>query len=768
MAPEGLLPERLRVELARVRPLSDLLAFVLSEARRLTDAEAGAVYLRHGDDLRMVVAQNELLACRRGAAAVGPELMDRERDTVPAIPAHVTATGETVNVRDVYRVPEESPFRFDRGRDLRLRYRTRSLMAVPLTAASGEILGVVELVNARDANREIGPFATWHELVVEALATNAAAAIDRAPADADVADVVPAGELVGPVVRARPAGRRLGELVMAHGLVTAPQLEGALAEQRHTKENVGLILVRRGVITEQQLTFFLSQQFKVPAVALEGVTADPVALALVPYEIAAKHELVPLQRVGESLMIAIADPNNLAAIEDLGFLTGLEIFPSIAPRSTVRQTIERFYMAADASALSAEPELDEIEIVEGDDVEGPVDLLELRTSADETPVVRLVNGLIRDAIRRRASDIHLEPFESTLRVRFRVDGVLRHVTTRPRRLEAPLVSRIKIMANLDISERRRPQDGHLRIRYEGREVDLRVGILPTRFGEAVAIRILDRANLRADLPGLGFDGASLQTFREAVAAPHGLVLITGPTGSGKTTTLYGALKSLNAMETKILTIEDPVEYGLEGVNQVEVNEGLGRTFASTLRSFLRHDPDVVMVGEMRDLDTAQVAIRAGLTGHLVLSTLHTNDAPSSVTRLIDMGIPPFLVAGALRLVVAQRLVRRLCTACREPYEIEESSLAIYGHLSLEGGRRTVYRAKGCAQCDGRGLKGRVGLYQVMPFSDELRELTLVSPSPGDLDKVARQEGMPTLRELGFAKVFEGVTTVDEVLRVTAE
>jgi len=407
-----------------------------------------------------------------------------------------------------------------------------------------------------------------------------------------------------------------------------------------------------------------------------------------------------------------------------------------------------------------------VEVLEGEDGAVKIDVIELKESADEAPVVKLVNMVLVEAIQKGASDIHWEPYEKVFRIRTRIDGVLHELLTPAKRLEPAIISRIKIMANLDISERRLPQDGRIKLRYASREIDFRVSTLPTIFGEKAVLRILDRESLKLDLGQLGFEGWALEQFQKAIRQPYGMILITGPTGSGKTTTLYSAIHTINSPDINIMTVEDPVEYNLKGVNQVQINEGIGRTFAMALRAFLRQDPDVILVGETRDLETAQIAIRAALTGHLVFSTLHTNDAPSSITRLVDMGIPSFLVASSLVLVVAQRLGRRVCKNCREPYQTDEELLVPYGHVLTRGGPCTLYKGRGCPTCNFTGMKGRSGIYEVMPVTPELREMILRNASAAEMRDLAQKQGMATLRQAGLAKVLDGSMAIEEVLRVT--
>ena len=568
-----------------------------------------------------------------------------------------------------------------------------------------------------------------------------------------------------------PVGRRFGDLLLADGLVTQQQFDQALAEQKKTNEKLGEILIRLGLITEDQLVHFLSRQYGIPEVTFPEKIA-PEIIKLIPSRIARKYGVVPIGRTIGSVTLAVADPTNLSALDDVAFMTGLKVVPVIASTSIIRQAIERFYEAQPATMADVlsemEAEASDVEVVEGQETNPQVDLSELRSSADEVPVVRLVNSILLDAIRCGASDVHMDPSETSFRVRFRVDGLLHEVMTPPKRVEPAVVSRLKIIANCDIAERRMPQDGRIKLRQSEREVDFRVSILPSLFGESVTLRILDKQALRVDMTQLGFEPTGLSEFEKAIKCPHGMILITGPTGAGKTTTLYSALHAVNSRDRNIVTVEDPVEYDLEGVTQVQVNEEIGRTFAAALRSFMRHDPDVILVGEMRDQETAQIAVRAALTGHLVLSTLHTNSAALTIPRLSDMGIPPFLVSSSLRLVVAQRLARKVCSECREPYEADEETLIPYGHVPLGLGRCTFYTGKGCATCHFTGMKGRIALYEVLPVTQEIRSLILNSTFAGEIQDVAAKQGMKTLREAGLLKVIEGVTTVEEILRVTSE
>jgi type IV pilus assembly protein PilB len=562
--------------------------------------------------------------------------------------------------------------------------------------------------------------------------------------------------------------RRLGDLLVAEGLITTEQLTQALGQQKGA-EKLGSILVRLNFITEEQLIGFLSRQYRIPSITLSQLEIDADTLRLVPLNIAQKYEILPVKRLGGSLTLAMADPTNVFALDDIAFMTNLQILPVVASQASIQQAIERFYQEKPNEDVMAElANAPELEVVEGSEDERPskVDVFDLTQSAEEAPVVKLVNMVLADAIAKGASDIHWEPYEKVFRIRFRIDGVLHEMLTPPKRLESAILSRIKIMSSLDISERRVPQDGRIKLKWNNREIDFRVSTLPTMFGEKAVLRILDKDALKLDLSVLGFGANELERFNAAIHQPYGMVLITGPTGSGKTTTLYSAIHTINSPEVNIMTAEDPVEYNLKGVNQVQINEAVGRTFASVLRSFLRQDPDVILVGETRDLETAQISIRAALTGHLVFSTLHTNDCPSTIARLTDMGVAPFLISSALLLIVAQRLGRRVCKGCRESYEIDEQSLVPYGHVATGAGKLTVYRGRGCQTCNFTGMKGRVAIYEVLAVTEEIRDLILKNAPTSEVRAMAQAQGMKTLRHAGLAKVLEGVTTVDEVLRVT--
>ena len=471
--------------------------------------------------------------------------------------------------------------------------------------------------------------------------------------------------------------RRLGDLLVAEGLITAEQLRQALGEQKGKSDKLGSVLVRQGFLTEEQLIGFLSRQYGIPSITLVNIDIDAETLRLVPVHIAKKYEVIPVKRIGSTLTLAMSDPTNVFALDDIAFMTNLQILPVVAPQAAIRKVLDRAYDAAQPGSSMTDMmseitgDASNVEVLDDEQAGAQVDVFELKESADEAPVVKLVNMVLVDAIRKGASDLHWEPYEKTFRIRFRIDGVLHEMLSPPKRLEPAIISRLKIMSNLDISERRLPQDGRIKLRYGSREIDFRVSVLPTIFGEKAVLRILDKDSLQLDLTKLGFDAWSYDKFKHAIHQPYGMVLITGPTGSGKTTTLYSAISTINSPEHNIMTAEDPVEYNLKGVNQVQVNDNVGRTFAAVLRSFLRQDPDIILVGETRDLETAQISIRAALTGHLVFTTLHTNDCPSTVARLFDMGIQPFLLSSALLTILAQRLGRRVCRECRQPIDGKE-------------------------------------------------------------------------------------------------
>ena len=565
---------------------------------------------------------------------------------------------------------------------------------------------------------------------------------------------------------AAAATDKLGDILVREGLITAEQLKRALQEQKGTGMRLGYTLVKLGFVEETEVTKMLARQYRMPAVDLSRFEVDPKIIKLLPPDIAAKHTVLPLKREGRTLTVAIADPNNVAAIEDIKFITRMDVFPVVAGEYTLRNAIERYYQQSDAQLQSLLKSVEDAEALEvvSEEQEEEVKAQDL---AEDAPVVKLINGLLTDAVKRGASDIHVEPFEHEIRVRYRVDGALQEVMKPPIKMRAALTSRIKIMAQLNIAERRVPQDGRIKLKMGPRVIDFRVSTLPVLFGEKIVLRILDKGNLTFDLTKFGFEEKAQADLFRAIANPYGMVLVTGPTGSGKTTTLYSALSKINTMEVNIMTAEDPVEYNLMGINQVLVRNEVGMTFAAALKAFLRQDPNIIMVGEVRDLETGSIAIKASLTGHLVLSTLHTNDAPSTVTRMIDMGIEPFNVASAVNLIVAQRLVRRICTGCKQAQEYSPEELHALGLTPRDAQGLTFHKGAGCDTCNGTGYKGRQGLYEVMAMTSALRRLVLKGGSTEELREQAVKDGMLTLRMDGMVKIKRGVTTLEEVVKETA-
>lgn len=561
------------------------------------------------------------------------------------------------------------------------------------------------------------------------------------------------------------ANGRLGERLIESGLITKAQLDEALREQKRSGGLLGSNLIRLGHIREEDLLQFLSQQFGFPAINISQVEIPPEILKLVPVDVVQKYKVLPISRAGSTLVVAMADPTNYLVIDDLKFLTGYNIDVVVAEEGALKKAIDKFYDQS-ASLMEVMSNLEDLELeVVGSEEE--LNLEELEKATSEAPVVKLVNLILTEAIKREASDIHIEPYERRFRVRYRIDGVLYEIMSPPLKLKNAIISRIKIMSSLDIAERRLPQDGRIKLKALGKEMDFRVSVLPTLFGEKIVLRLLDKSALQLDMTKLGFEEEALAHFREAIYRPYGMVLVTGPTGSGKTTTLYSALSELNQTTHNISTAEDPVEYNLPGINQVQMHEEIGLNFASALRAFLRQDPDIIMVGEIRDFETAEIAIKAALTGHLVLSTLHTNDAPSTIHRLLNMGVEPFLVSSSVNLILAQRLVRKICSECRQEEDLPVQALVELG-MSREDARNTVlYRGRGCERCSGTGYKGRIALYEVMPIREETREAILEGASVSELKRLGRKAGMKTLRESGLQKIREGVTTVEEVARVTA-
>ncbi len=558
---------------------------------------------------------------------------------------------------------------------------------------------------------------------------------------------------------------RLGELLVRENLVSMAQLKKAQEEQSRSGGRLGYHLIKSGAIDESKLTEFLSKQYGVPAIDLKDFDVDPEIIKLVPKEICEKHTLLPINRAGSSLIVAMSDPSNIFAVDDLKFRTGLTIEVVVAGESSIKEAIERYHAPQSPSLEDMMSDFDdgEVEVAEDPDE----DAGNLARLADDAPVVKLVNLLLLDAIKKGASDIHVEPYEKDFRVRFRIDGVLYEVMKPPIRLKNAITSRLKIMSSLDISERRLPQDGRIKLKLGGgKEMDFRVSVCPTLFGEKVVLRLLDKSNLQLDMTKLGFEVEPLRHFKEAIDRPYGMVLVTGPTGSGKTTTLYSALAELNKVSDNISTAEDPVEFNFAGINQVQMHEDIGLNFAAALRSFLRQDPDIIMIGEIRDFETGEIGVKAALTGHLVLSTLHTNDAPSTVTRMLNMGIEPFLVTAAVNLIVAQRLARRLC-ACKKLAQVDDQALLDAGIPPEKLGTFEVFEPGGCSKCNNRGYKGRVALYEVMPLWDALKELVLNGASAAELKQEAIRLGMQTLRMAGLNKLMAGVTSLDEVLGNTA-
>ena len=567
---------------------------------------------------------------------------------------------------------------------------------------------------------------------------------------------------------------RLGEILVKENLITADQLKQAMAHQRQNGGRLGTALMKLGFVSDDEITEVLSRQYGVPSINLKYYEVDPAVIKLIPQDTAVRYQIVPLSRVGSTLTIAMIDPTNVFAMDDIKFMTGFNVEPVVASETSVNEAITKFYGEVE-SGEELSKVMKDLGAADGGDVElaaeeQEMDLAALEKAAEEAPIIKLVNLVLTDAVKRGASDIHFEPYERELRVRFRVDGLLQSVMTPPLKLKDAIASRIKIMAKLDISEKRLPQDGRIMIKYrrEGKikELDFRVSTVPTLFGEKIVMRLLDKENLRLDMTKLGFESESLAKFEKAILRPYGMVLVTGPTGSGKTNTLYSSVSRLNTPDTNIMTAEDPVEFQLPGINQVQMKDQIGLNFASALRAFLRQDPNIILVGEIRDFETAEIAVKAALTGHLVLSTLHTNDAPSTISRLMNMGIEPFLVATSVNLICAQRLVRRICSNCREPLEIPEQALLDAGFTPEEVKKTTVYIGKGCGTCNKNGYKGRVGLYEVMEVTDELRELILVGASALELRKKALDLGMITLRRSGLIKAAAGLATLEEVLRET--
>lgn len=564
---------------------------------------------------------------------------------------------------------------------------------------------------------------------------------------------------------------RIGEILVRESIISATQLRQAQEEQRGSGKRLAYSLAKLGILGEKELTDFLAKQYGVPSISLSEFEIDPEVIDLIPKEVASKHTVLPVQRAGSTLIVAMSDPSNIYAIDDLKFLTGLNIEPVVTTDAAIEEAITRYYEAPEQFDTYDEVigDLDFEDIDFGEDGEEDFNVLDSQAEAEQAPVVKLCNLILLNAIQKGASDIHIEPYEKSYRVRYRVDGVLHKEMTPPVKLKNAITSRMKIMAMLDIAERRLPQDGRIKLRIgKNREMDFRVSTLPTLFGEKIVLRLLDKENLQLDMTKLGFEEKPLADFKECIHRPFGMCLVTGPTGSGKTTTLYSALSELNKEDVNLSTAEDPVEYNLMGINQVQMHEDIGLNFAASLRSFLRQDPDIIMVGEIRDFETAEIAVKAALTGHMVLSTLHTNDAPSTINRLLNMGVEPFLVTASVNMILAQRLARRICKDCgANDEEVTEAALVEAGMPAKEAKACKPKRGKGCKTCGGSGYKGRVALYEVMVMNDGLKDLVLQGASTAELKSEAIRLGMATLRRSGLNKVGEGVTTVEEVLRVTA-
>jgi len=558
---------------------------------------------------------------------------------------------------------------------------------------------------------------------------------------------------------------RLGDLFVKEGLITEQQLQEGLAEAKTSGNRIGYALVHLGFVAEEELTRMLAKQYRVPAVDLEKITVDPKILKLVPANVSQKHLVLPLRRVGRMLTVAMTNPTDFSAIDDLKFITKLEIEPVIVGEYTLKKHLEKYYGGPEEAAMPDMADWGDldVEVIEEKDDE---DYSALAAEVDSAPVVKFINGLLTDAVYKGASDIHIEPYEKEIRIRYRVDGALQEIMKPPMKMKAALTSRIKILADLNIAERRVPQDGRIKLKLKSKVVDFRVSTLPVIFGEKIVLRILDKGNLTFDLTKFGFEPKAEKDFMWAIQRPYGMVLVTGPTGSGKTTTLYSAISQINSIDTNIMTAEDPVEYNIYGINQVLVRTEIGMSFPAALKAFLRQDPNIIMVGEIRDIETGGIAIKAALTGHLVLSTLHTNDTPSTITRMIDMGLEPFNVASALNLLSAQRLARRICQNCKVEAHYDEEFLKA-AKVDLDWVHaHTLYKGEGCDQCGKSGYKGRCGFYEVMIMTTAIRKAIMSEVGTDELREIARKEGMLTLREDALKKVERGVTSLDEVVKET--
>jgi type IV pilus assembly protein PilB len=558
---------------------------------------------------------------------------------------------------------------------------------------------------------------------------------------------------------------RLGELLVRNKLINESQLAKALEDQKTQGGRLGASLIKLGFIKEEELSAILSRQYGVPSINLPEFEIDPGVIKLVPSEVAQKYQIIPINRAGSTLIVAMSDPSNIFAIDDIKFMTGYNVEVVVAPDASIKLAIDKYYdQSATFDDVMGNLEDIDLEVVDEDE---DVDVRALEKASEDAPVVKLVNLILIDAIKRKASDIHIEPYEKSFRVRYRIDGLLYEVMKPPMKLKNAITSRLKIMAEMDIAERRLPQDGRIKIKLPGgKDMDYRVNCLPTLFGEKVVLRLLDKSNLQLDMTKLGYEAAPLKWFKEAIHKPFGMVLVTGPAGSGKTVSLYSALSELNKVSENISTAEDPVEFNFAGINQVQMHEEIGLNFASALRAFLRQDPDIIMIGEIRDFETAEIGVKAALTGHLVLSTLHTNDAPSTINRLLNMGIEPFLVASAVNLITAQRLGRRVCSECKEPEELPKQALIDAGVPPEELDEFICYKGRGCPVCNDTGYKGRVGIYQVMPMFEEIREVVLAGANTAEIKRESMRLGVKTMRQSALTKMKEGMTSLQEVLRST--
>jgi type IV pilus assembly protein PilB len=570
---------------------------------------------------------------------------------------------------------------------------------------------------------------------------------------------------------------QIGELLLKENYITPDQLDAALKHQRQNGGRLGSILINLGFVEDDDITALLSKKYGVPSINLSFFEIDPSVIKLIPLDVAQKYMVVPLSRVGSTLTIASADPTNVFAMDDIKFMTGFNVEPVVASEASITEALEKYYGTPHSIELKkvyeqiAQVDRESVELDLDESLEEQeISLDQLQRSSEDAPIIKLVNLILSDSLKKGASDIHVEPYEKDFRVRFRIDGILYNMMNPPLRLRDAITSRIKIMAKMDISEKRLPQDGRIKIRttFDGKkkEIDYRVSTLPTLFGEKIVLRILDRDILPLDMSKLGFEETSLKRVESAILKPYGMVLVTGPTGSGKTSTLYAALNRLNTPETNIMTAEDPVEYNFRGINQVQIKEQIGLTFAAALRSFLRQDPNIILVGEIRDFETTEIAIKAALTGHLVLSSVHTNDAPSTISRMLNMGIEPFLVATSVHLICAQRLIRKICQECKTEIKTALQALVKAGFTQEEAKNIQTYKGEGCKTCNGTGYKGRIGMYEVMEISEDIQELILVGASAREIRRKAIDEGMLTLRHSGLAKIKAGMTTLDEVLRET--